>query len=49
MTNQEVVAKCNEILKNEVVKALSVDNVNHKPHPYVIGPKHIEYATEHSG
>lgn len=49
MTNQEVVDKCNETMESSPVKALSVNNVNHKPHPYVIGPKHNEYATEHSG
>lgn len=49
MTNKEVVDKCNETMESSPVKALSVNNVNHKPHPYVIVPKHIKYATERSG
>lgn len=25
----------------------SITNVNHNPHPYTIGPKHIDYASKH--
>jgi hypothetical protein len=28
---------------------LSIERVNHKPHPYTIGPKHVAWASEHSG
>ena len=23
--------------------------VNHKPHPYTVGPRHVTYASEHGG
>lgn len=26
-----------------------VDEVNHRPHPFVIGPKHVDYASDHCG
>lgn len=28
-------------------KALSIDECNHKPHRFMIGPKHISYASDH--
>lgn len=28
---------------------VSVNTVNFKPHPYTIGPKHINYASDHCG
>ncbi len=27
----------------------SITHVNHKPHPFMIGPKHIGYAAHHCG
>ena len=27
----------------------SINTVNHKPHPFTIGPKHIAYAADHCG
>lgn len=35
-----------EILKGQdALKMKRVQNVNHKPHPYTIGPRHVQYAT----
>jgi hypothetical protein len=31
----------------DIIHVKSVLNVNHKPHPYMIGPKHISYAADH--
>ena len=31
----------------DVFNVMSVDNINHRPHPYMIGPKHIAYANDH--
>ena len=50
MTNQEKTDKINNLLKaQDLYKCLNVDNVNHNPHPYTIGPKHIHYASDHHG
>ena len=35
---------------NEVFKFMSVQDVNHNPHPFMIGPRHIKHANDkHSG
>ncbi len=46
-------------MENQVIKDIinnsdiftfkDIMNVNHKPHPYTIGPKHIAYASDHHG
>jgi hypothetical protein len=35
--------------KQDLIECLSVDAVNHKPHPYMIGPRHVGYASDHGG
>ena len=30
----------------DVFKLKSIDNVNHKPHPYMLGPRHVQHANE---
>jgi len=30
-------------------EVVSIDNVNHKPHAYMIGPKHVVYASDNCG
>jgi hypothetical protein len=46
-TKNLVLDKINEILSEVgLLKALSIDRINHKPHRFVIGPKHIAYASE---
>lgn len=48
MSNQEIEETINKILiEQNLFKCLAVRDVNHKPHPYVIGPKHIVYASDH--
>jgi hypothetical protein len=45
-----VVDKMNEILSVVgLLKTLSIDHINHKPHRYTIGPKHVGYAADHEG
>ena len=34
---------------SELLTLKSIASVNHKPHVYVIGPKHIAYASDHCG
>jgi hypothetical protein len=41
MTNSEKEQKIRENLKGDIFILKSVDNVNHKPHPYCITEKHI--------
>ena len=48
MTNDELLNKINGLLKeDDLIKAISIDNVNYKPHPYCISDKHItgKYAS----
>jgi len=51
MENKKKEELIREALKEQNVFTLkSVDNVNHQPHPYMIGPRHIEHASDnHSG
>ena len=44
MTNEEKETKLKELLKDQdVFEVKSVDNVNHKPHPYCITDKHLAH------
>jgi len=44
MTNKEKEKKITEALnKQDVFLVKSVDDINHKPHPYCITEKHLEY------
>lgn len=33
----------------ECVKVRSIDHVNHDPHPFMIGPRHITHASDNYG
>jgi hypothetical protein len=41
MTHSEIIEKVTPMLKG-LFTAHSISGVNHNPHPYVIGPKHIQ-------
>lgn len=41
--SEEQIKDINILLDTQKIKALSIDNINHVPHPYMIGPKHLEY------
>jgi len=46
MTNEEKEAVITTALeKQDVFELKSVQNINHDPHPYMIGPKHIAHST----
>lgn len=48
MTNQEIEQEIEKILElQNIFKLNSVQDVNHHPHPYTIGPKHVAYASDH--
>ena len=50
MTNQEKLNKIIEFLTNQdIFEAIGVDNINHDPHIFVIGPKHVKYAADNCG
>jgi hypothetical protein len=51
MTDQERLDKLTELLKNQdILEVIGVDNINHDPHQFVIGPKHVTHAADnHSG
>lgn len=46
--DKEVKRLFNEI-KQDVFRYKSTMDVNHKPHPYTIGPRHVKYASENWG
>jgi hypothetical protein len=41
MSNEEKKVKINELLQNTQLKCLKVENINHKPHIFMITPKHL--------
>jgi hypothetical protein len=45
MDKEKIIQQAQQIIEG-VFKVLSIDNVNHKPHPYCIGPKHLKYASD---
>ena len=46
-TKDLVLDKVNTLLSEVgLLKALRIDHVNHKPHRFMIGPKHVSYASE---
>ena len=49
MSNEEKEIKINELLQDTQLKCLKVDNVNHKPHPFMIGPRHVAHASDNHG
>ena len=47
---KELTEKYQEILKdNDLFIVSKVESVNHDPHPYTVGSKHIEHADENNG
>ena len=49
MTEEEILAKANEICKDKFI-AKGIHNVNHAlGHPYTIGPKHIHHSQQYGG
>lgn len=45
-----VVDKMNELLApGGLLKVLSIGEINHRPHQYIVGPKHIAHAADHHG
>ena len=46
MSHEEITARAKE-LAPDFIKVLEIMSVNHKPHPYTLGPLHIGYANDH--
>lgn len=50
MSNEDKCNKIKECLGNtDILEILKVDNINHKPHCYTIGSKHVSYASKYYG
>ena len=53
MNNDElrtVLKNCLDETDQDLFKIYDVDRVNHKPHPFMIGPRHVAHAADnHSG
>lgn len=48
-TKEELLTEFSEILKEkDILKAAGIHEVNHKPHPFTVGPKHVDYASKHN-
>jgi hypothetical protein len=49
-TKEELLTLFGEILeKDGLLKAVGIHEVNHKPHPFTVGPKHVKEASDHNG
>lgn len=50
MSNEELKAKIEGLLADQgAFRIKDVMHVNHKPHPYMIGPSHVAWAADHWG
>lgn len=49
MSNEEKETKMRELITDDRIIVKSITNINHKPHPYVLGAKHIVYTSDHHG
>lgn len=50
MINSDLKAKYEPSFTEDLfIKLMDIMDVNHHPHPYTIGPKHIQHASDHSG
>lgn len=50
MTNQELTVKYRPIIEaTGIFKMRDVMDINHKPHPYMIGSRHVAHAADHCG
>ena len=45
---EQLIAQLQELI-GDGFKALSINDVNCKPHPYIIGPKHVSWASDKWG
>lgn len=50
MKSPDLYPKLKEYFKtNNIVLFMGVNEINHEPHVYMIGPKHVAFANEHGG
>lgn len=48
--NSMLEKEANAFLKdNDAFALMSIQNVNHVPHPYMVGPRHVAYASDKNG
>ena len=48
MTNEELKEKYSKIMKDMKLVCLhDITDINHKPHPYTIGTRHVGWASDH--
>jgi hypothetical protein len=48
--NKDLTEELQELMKDsEVLLIVDVLDINHDPHPFMIGPKHITYAADNCG
>lgn len=49
MTKEELLTVFSDILKEKaILKTAGIHEVNHRPHPYTVGAKHVAYAADHN-
>lgn len=50
MNNEQRTTDLQAMLEgDEVLNVLKVESVNHKPHLFMIGPRHVRFASDHFG
>ena len=48
LSNKELTYKYTPLVKETGIFVLeTVTDINHRPHPFMIGPRHISHATDH--
>lgn len=46
---EELTKLASDLLTDDRIMIKSITYVNHKPHPYMIGPNHVSYAADKHG
>lgn len=50
MTKEELLIIFSDILKEKnILKTAGIHEVNHKPHMFTVGPKHVKHAADYHG
>ena len=48
MKNEEVIKRAKELLEEgNIFEVLEIRGANHKPHQFMVGPKHVAHAYDH--
>jgi hypothetical protein len=50
MNKEELLTVFSDVLKDkDILKTKGIHETNHRPHPYTVGPKHVQHAADNYG